>query len=91
MSVPVSFTRQARMDVRTFATGHDREALVSAIAEALGAHPEIGVVLDEPEAYVRAHKTGHHRAYYEVIEGPPRRIRVYRVVPIAFSQPALEP
>lgn len=59
--------------------------------EALGTHPEIGAILDEPDEFARAHKVGDHRVYYELIEGPPRRIRVYRVVPVTFSQPALEP
>jgi plasmid stabilization system protein ParE len=91
MTVSVRFSPPARADIRKYVARDEQEAFVRGVKDDLGQHPDIGFELDEPDDFARAHKIGKMRIYYEVIEGPPKRVRVLRVVPTSFSTPRLQP
>ena len=91
MITPVKFTPQSFADVCQFAPEDEQEGLLNGIPEHLGKYPEIGDAEDPPDDWARSAPFGVYRVYYELIAGPPRRVRVLRVAPIKFGKVPIEP
>lgn len=91
MTTPVRLTPQALDDVSQFVPDDEQDALILLIAERLGLYPEFGGELEEPDDWARSARFDPYRVSYELIVGPPQRIRVLRVVPIPFGKVPLEP
>jgi hypothetical protein len=88
---PVKFTTQSFSDICQFASEDDQEGLFNGIPEHLGKYPELGDEEDAPDRWARSIPFGEYRVYYELIAGPPQRVRILRVVPVAFGKVPLEP
>ena len=91
MTTPVKLTPQSFEDICQFAPEDAQEGLLDGIPEHLGKYPEIGDEEDAPDDWARSAPFGTYRVYYELLVGPPKRIRVLRVVPITFGTVPLEP
>ena len=92
MSVPVEFLPQAELDLIAFVPLAEHVAVLEAVIERLGMYPEIGVRLEPPDAWARAHGVGRWVVYYEVFYASAardkvERLEVLRLVPDVFASP----
>lgn len=92
MAVPVEFLPQSEADLIEFVPFGQQVQLLEGIVDRLGRYPEIGVHLEAPDHFARAHHFGHWVVYWEPIRTSPEavaRVEVLRIVPDAFSRLAL--
>lgn len=78
------------MDLIEFVPLEEHVALLEAIIERIGAYPEIGVRLEPPDAFARAHGVGRWIVYWEPFytsnaRDQVERVEVLRIVPNAFA------
>ncbi|MOA26576.1 hypothetical protein D3C78_1473800 [compost metagenome] len=94
MAVPVDFLPQAEFDLIEHVPFERHVPLLEAIIERLGRYPEIGVRLEPPDDFARAHGFGDWEVYWEPIYAADNmvgRVEVLRLVPNVYARVALFP
>ena len=94
MTVPVDFLPQADLDLIKHVPFGEHTQLLEDIIGRLEHFPEIGVKLDPPDDFARAHGFGDWEVYWEPIyasEEEVERVEVLRIVPDTYSRVELFP